>query len=221
MRTTLPMFPLNTVLFPGVVVPLWVFEPRYRALVQHLLRDPDPTTRCFGSVAVREGYEVGEHGAQSLFRVGCRLQLTDVAGRPDGSYDIQAVCRDRIRLHDLDPTGPFPSALVSDVPSTSGQVSGPILERALATSHAYRIAVAEVTADPYPDALPQDPEYLSWTLAAAAPLPVPDRQELLETDDTELRLTMVTDLLRGELLAMRVLPSLPATEVARSRWSPN
>ena len=46
----LPMFPLNTVLFPGVTVPLTVFEDRYRALVHHLLRVEDPAARLFGTV---------------------------------------------------------------------------------------------------------------------------------------------------------------------------
>ena len=68
----LPMFPLNMVLFPGVSVPLKVFEDRYRAMVHHLLREPDPTLRQFGSVGIREGYEVGDHGAQSLYRVGAQ-----------------------------------------------------------------------------------------------------------------------------------------------------
>ena len=60
MPDTLPMFPLNTVLFPGVTLPLHVFEERYRALVEHLLRIEDPAERVFGSVAIREGYEVGD-----------------------------------------------------------------------------------------------------------------------------------------------------------------
>jgi hypothetical protein len=50
---------------------------------------------------------------------------------------------------------------------------------------------------------------------------MPDRQALLEAEDAGLRLTLVTDLLRSELRAMNVIPSLPATEVARTRWSPN
>ena len=77
--TSVPLFPLNAVLFPGVSVPLTVFEDRYRALVHHLLR-VDPEERYFGSVGIREGYEVGEHGAQSLFRIGCRVKMTDVEG---------------------------------------------------------------------------------------------------------------------------------------------
>ena len=69
--------------------------------------------------------------------------------------------------------------------------------------------------------LPTDPIYLSWTLAAAAPLPLPDRQTLLESDSAAERLALVTDLLRAEIRAMAVVPSLPATDVARTRWSPN
>ena len=96
------MFPLNAVLFPGVSVPLKVFEDRYRALVHHLLREPDPTLRQFGSVGIREGYEVGEHGAQSLYRVGCRVKLSDVESHPDGTFDVTAVGLDRIQLERLE-----------------------------------------------------------------------------------------------------------------------
>ena len=110
------MFPLNTVLFPGVSVPLHVFEDRYRALVHHLLRVEDPTDRVFGSVAIREGYEVGDHGAQSLFRVGCRVQLTEVESNADGTFDIVAVGLDRIQLERLDTTGTFPVGHVVDSP---------------------------------------------------------------------------------------------------------
>jgi Lon protease-like protein len=55
----LPIFPLNTVVFPGVTLPLHIFEERYRAMVRHLLDVPDQTLRLFGIVAIREGYEVG------------------------------------------------------------------------------------------------------------------------------------------------------------------
>ncbi len=218
---TLPMFPLGTVLFPGVVVPLHVFEDRYRALVHHLVREPDPVHRLFASVGIREGYEVGDHGAQSLFRVGCRLQLTEVEAHDDGSFDVVAVGRDRIRLERLDTTGPFPVGHVESVPSADEQVDAEIVERALALFTAYRAAVAPYRGDPHPGALPRDPTYLSWTMAAVAPLAMPDRQSLLECDDTTLRLTMIGDLLKGELRAMNAIASLPATEVARTRWSPN
>ena len=118
--TSLPMFPLNAVIFPGVSVPLNVFEDRYRALVHHLLRVEDPTQRLFGSVGIREGYEVGDHGSQSLFRVGCRVQLTEVESHPDGTFSIVAVGLDRIQLERLDTTGTFPVGQVVDRPETGG-----------------------------------------------------------------------------------------------------
>jgi uncharacterized protein len=215
------MFPLNAVIFPGVSVPLNVFEDRYRALVHHLLRVEDPTQRLFGSVGIREGYEVGEHGSQSLFRVGCRVQLTDVESRPDGTFSIVAVGLDRIQLERLDTSGAFPVGQVVDRPETSGEVPEELLVRARETFTAYRAALAEIRTDPYSGDLPRDPSYLSWTLAACAPLPLHERQALLEAEDAAHRLRLVTDLLRSELRAMNVLPSLPATDVARTRWSPN
>lgn len=221
MSDTLPMFPLNAVLFPGVTLPLHVFEDRYRALVEHLLTIDDPAKRVFGSVAIREGYEVGDHGAQSLFRVGCRLQLGEVESHPDGSYEIVAVGIDRIQLEKLDGSGPFPVGEVRELPEPSVVVPDHVVDRARATFSAYRIALTDFRADPYEGALPRDPEYLSWTLSACAPLPMADRQGLLEAGDAEERLVLVTDLLRSELRAMNVIPSLPATEVARDRWSPN
>lgn len=221
MSDTLPMFPLNAVLFPGVSVPLKVFEDRYRALVHHLLRVPDPTERMFGSVGIREGYEVGDHGAQSLFRVGCRVKLAEVESHPDGTFDVMVVGMDRIELERLDTTGTFPVGHVVPRPETPAPVPDEIVERARATFAAYRAVLASIRSDPYPGDLPRDPTYLSWTLAAVAPLPLHERQALLEAEDTGVRLAMVTDLLRLELRAMNVIPSLPATEVARTRWSPN
>ncbi|WP_090854690.1 LON peptidase substrate-binding domain-containing protein [Nocardioides lianchengensis] len=221
MTETLPMFPLNAVLFPGVSVPLHVFEDRYRALVHHLLRVDDPTERVFGSVGIREGYEVGDHGAQSLYRVGCKVLLTEVEAQADGSFDVVAVGLDRIELERLDTSGPFPVGHVVDRPEVPSPVGEPVLEAARATFSAYRAALAGIRADPYSGSLPRDPSYLSWTLAAVAPLPMPERQSLLEAEDAGERLILVTDLLRSELRAMNVIPSLPATEVARTRWSPN
>ncbi len=214
------MFPLNAVLFPGVSMPLTVFEDRYRALVHHLLR-VDPDERYFGSVGIREGYEVGEHGAQSLFRIGCRVKMTDVEAHPDGTFSVVAVGMERIALEHLDVSGAYPVGQVVARPETPGAVDPDVLELAQATFVAYRAMLAEFREDPYPHELPHDPTYLSWTLAAVAPLPLHERQALLEAEDAGTRLRMVTELLRTELRAMNVIPSLPATEVARTRWSPN
>jgi hypothetical protein len=69
--------------------------------------------------------------------------------------------------------------------------------------------------------LPRDPELLSYALAATCSLTLPERQQLLESPTTLERLGLLRRLMRQELRAMAAVPSLPATEVARSAWSPN
>jgi len=221
MSDTLPMFPLNTVLFPGMSVPLRVFEDRYRALVHHLLRVEDPTERVFGSVGIREGYEVGEHGAQWLFRVGCRVKMTEVEAHADGTFELVAVGLDRIELDRLDTSGAYPVGHVTALVEQEMPVPVPVTLAARTTYDEYCDALLDIDREPPATDLPHDPTYLSWALAALAPLSLPERQALLEAEDTTDRLQMVTAVLRGEVRTMRVLPSLPATEIARTRWSPN
>ena len=221
MSTPLPMFPLSTVVFPGVSLPLHVFEDRYRSLVRHLVSIDDPAERVFGTVAIREGYEVGDHGSQSLYRVGVRLQLTDVEANDDGTYEIEVVARERVRLLGLDASGDFAVGDVEEHPDAAGLVPDEVLARARATFTAYRAALSELQGTTFSGSLPRDAGYLSWTLAALAPRPMAERQSLLEADSPHERLTLVTSLLREELRAINVIPSLPATEVARTAWSPN
>jgi Lon protease-like protein len=215
------MFPLNTVVFPGMTVPLHVFEDRYRLLVRHLLAVDDPAERVFGTVAIREGYEVGDHGAQSVYRIGCILQLTEVDRRDDGTFDIVAVARERLLLEEMQRGTDFPQGLANVLVEPEVEVPAELLERARATFTAFRLAMTELQGDPYSGTLPRDPDYLAWTLSALAPLPMAERQSLLEAADAVERLELVTRLLTEELRAINVIPSLPATEVARTRWSPN
>ncbi|MGN0064384.1 MAG: LON peptidase substrate-binding domain-containing protein [Nocardioides sp.] len=221
MSAPLPMFPLSSVVFPGMTVPLHVFEDRYRALVHHLLTEPDPTQRVFGTVAIREGYEVGDHGGQSLYRVGTLMQLTEVEENPDGTFDVVAVARERLRLSEMVPGAEHPQGLTTPWPDDPEPVPDEIAIRARAVFTAYRAAVADLRGDPFEGHLPRDGEYLSWTLSALAPLPMAERQLLLEAAGPLSRLQLVTTYLRDELRAINVIPSLPATEVARTRWSPN
>ena len=230
MPEQLPLFPLNTVVFPGVSLPLHVFEDRYRSLVHHLLTISDPTLRLFGIVAIREGYEVGAHGVarQSLHRVGCVVQLTSVEGYVDGRFDIEVVGRHRMQLRGVDTSGGY---LVGEV-ETLGErpVGGPTrtgetareAARTLATFEDYRRRLSGLRGgDVLDGAVPQDPELLSYSLAATCLLTLQERQSLLEADSARERLAMLRHNLLGELRAMRAVPSLPATEVARTGWSPN
>jgi|SRR5680860_30703 len=217
------MFPLNTVLFPGVTMPLHVFEDRYRALVHHLLAIPDKSARVFGIVAIREGYEVGSHGTQSVHRVGCLAQMTSVEPHADGRFDIEVVGRQRLQLHAMDTSGPYLSGTVEVLDDGK---EGEAAAREAATSRktfaAYREQLSQLRgADVLDGALPDDPAYLSYSLAAACLLTLRERQSLLEVDTAQERLILLSLSLREEMRAMRAIPSLPATEVARSGWSPN
>jgi Lon protease-like protein len=220
------MFPLNAVLFPGVVVPLHVFEDRYRAMMRDLLAVPDPADRVFGVVAIREGYEVGDHGMQSAHRVGTLVQLTGIEPYDDGRFDIEVTGRQRLHLQTMHTSGEYFTAEVDLLDDDTAVPDDP--EAAAAAVHAlemferYRTLLGELRGAPVlTGSLPRDPAFLSYSLAATCLLTLRERQELLEAATAGERLAMLTRQLRNEIRAMRAIPSLPATEVARTRWSPN
>jgi ATP-dependent Lon protease len=99
-RELIPLFPLSTPLFPGVVLPLHVFEPRYRRLVRDLVAVPEESEqRFFGVVAIRQGWEVERIApAEALYDVGCTARLQIVRPQPDGGFQIVTVGGDRFRL---------------------------------------------------------------------------------------------------------------------------
>jgi Lon protease-like protein len=220
--TEVPLFPLNTVVFPGVATPLHIFEERYRTLIRELVEIESVFDRVFGIIAIREGYEVGDHGMQSAHRVGTLVQLTEVDPYDDGRFDIQVIGRQRLRVTESDNSGPFLRGdveLLSDEDEPNAQDEA---ARTLATFEIYRERLSELRGGPVlAGEMPHDPAYLSYALAATCLLTLPQRQALLEADSALERLGMLRRTLHEEMRAMRAIPSLPATEVARTRWSPN
>src|SRR5262245_13729363 len=118
MGAPLPLFPLGTVLFPGLVLPLRVFEARYRTLVQDLSALPADVAREVGVVAIRRGWEVERNGpgggslsagaTPDLYDVGCTAEIRDITEHPDGRYDLVSVGRRRFRLLHLMPDAGTP-----------------------------------------------------------------------------------------------------------------
>jgi Lon protease-like protein len=101
-QEVIPLFPLGSPLFPGVVLPLEVFEPRYRTLVAELTALPEGAERRFGVVAIRQGWEVERIApAAALYDVGCTAVLRVVAPRADGGYRVVTVGGERFRLLDV------------------------------------------------------------------------------------------------------------------------
>jgi uncharacterized protein len=100
----IPLFPLGTPLFPGITLPLRVFEPRYRRLMRDLLvkRAEERTPGFFGVVAIRQGWEVEQVApAEALYDIGCTARLQSVRPLSDGGFRISTVGGDRFRLLDV------------------------------------------------------------------------------------------------------------------------
>jgi uncharacterized protein len=103
MGELIPLFPLGTPLFPGIVLPLQVFEPRYRRLMRDLLSLPEvDDRRFFGVVAIRQGWEVERVApAEALYDVGCTARVQAVRPQADGGFRIVTVGGERFRLLDV------------------------------------------------------------------------------------------------------------------------
>lgn len=99
----LPLFPLHTVLCPGVALPLHVFEDRYKTMVERCLAGQSP----FGVVLIREGREVGP-GDLAVAGVGTVAEIREATRYPDGRYDLMTLGTQRFRLEAVDPaTEPY------------------------------------------------------------------------------------------------------------------
>ena len=219
----LPLFPLGTVLFPGLLLPLHVFEERYRTLVRDLLALPEQD-RHFGVVAIREGREVGDDAATALFEVGCTAHLRTSEELPDGRWDIVTVGAKLFRLGEVSTERPYLSAEVTWLDDDLGApAEAQVLERSVAQSFtAYVLALAEATRSRPGDLdLPEDPLVLSHLVAASMRLDLADQQALLEEPTGVERLRRELSLLRREEGFLRLLRAAPAPELARTPWSAN
>ena len=199
----LPMFPLQTVLFPGVAMPLHVFEPRYRAMTRHCV-DGDGR---FGVVLIERGSEVG--GGDVRTSVGTCARIVEAAELPDGRWLLMVLGVERIGVQRWLPDDPYPQAEVTVLPEAPagaqaaellGSVEG-LLRRALALK-------AEL-GEPAPPAtleLDRDPSVAAYQAAALSPLGPLDCQRVLEQDGPDQRLALLASALTEEVrvLAQRV-----------------
>ncbi len=224
MPERLPLFPLGLVLLPGLLLPLHVFEDRYRDLVRDLLELPEEARR-FGVVAIREGREVGADGVTALHEVGCVARLRRVTPYDDGRFDIVATGAQRFRLTGLADGTSYATGLVEWLPDELGRADeAALLDRAVRTAfRAYLVALAQARGDDSPDVgdLPGDSLVLSYVVAASVVVDLQDRQRLLAEADGVARLRAELALLRREATLLRTLTALPAPELARTPISPN
>ena len=92
----LPLFPLHTVLCPGIALPLHIFEERYRELVRYCIETPSP----FGVVLIREGAEAGG-GTIAFSAIGTTAEIRRAGRYPDGRYDLLVVGTGRFAVEEV------------------------------------------------------------------------------------------------------------------------
>ncbi|MEN8653304.1 LON peptidase substrate-binding domain-containing protein [Streptomyces sp. 21So2-11] len=167
----LPLFPLNSVLFPGLVLPLNVFEERYRAMMRDLSKttdsgddDDEDEPRRFVVVAIRDGREVapsapgmpdptavpergpgagfGPDPLQAFHQVGCVADAATIREREDGSYEVLATGTTRVKLLSVDASGPYLTAEVEELPEELGEGAGTLAEGVLRAFRNYQKRLA-------------------------------------------------------------------------------
>jgi Lon protease-like protein len=207
----LPLFPLEGVLFPGALMPLHIFEPRYRLLIRRCIERQQP----FGIVLIRSGNEVG--GGAEPYDVGTEAKIVDQSPLPDGRSYIVARGERRFEVESLiSDAEPYLVGQVRYLDEPEGEEASQNAVRALDALGAYLLAVLAVTedsrgeralADELRDAPPAD---VAYRIAGTLAVDPPKQQALLElatASDRLLEETRIldreTDLLRDLLVRLR------------------
>ena len=205
----MPMFPLGSVLLPGGILPLHVFEPRYRDMVRDCLRvDGEPE---FGQALISHGWETG--GGDDRVMVGTVAQMLQVDAIDENRYALVAVGTRRIRINAWLPDDPYPIADVDDWPDEDPDAPGLAVQ--VAASHA-RVRAARALAarvaeqtdptigggelddspiDSGDDEISDDPLLATYHLSTLAPIGPADRFRLLAAPGPARRLDLLDEIL--------------------------
>lgn len=194
-----PIFPLNTVLFPSMPLPLQVFEERYRAMVLDLCRGD----RRFCVALIREGVEVG--GDADPYTVACLAEAVHIQALPGGRYYIVAVGLERARILSTDRLSkPYLTGSLELWPEDGLDTTPDLVDRATHLFREYARIITEITGQKDTAVpLPAEPDLLSFVVATAFQSEPQVRQRLLEIPGCTERLTAEVELLQEELLILR------------------
>ena len=189
------MFPLGSVVFPHTVLPLRVFEPRYRQLTRDCLAG----AREFGVVLIERGSEVG--GGDQRSSLGTLVSIVEAQESADGQWALLGLGTGRVRVRRWLDDDPYPRADVEDVPEPAWtEAAGSafdVAERAVRRSLALQAELGD-PAPPIGVELDPVPSAAAWQLAAISPLGPLDRQSLLAVDDPAARLARLAELVEEE-----------------------
>ncbi len=208
----IPLFPLHTVLCPGIVLPLHIFEERYRAMTRRCLDTGEP----FGVVLIRDGREVGTQEVATLAGVGAFAEIREAGRYPDGRYDLLAAATGRFAIDAVDARRePF---LVAEVTPLEDEVGDePRAERLAATAIRRFVRYLDLmrardgeTVEALDirveiEASPDEPPRLGATREAipterdGEPAPTPDRNDLVIPDDPTVLSYLLSGIVQVEL----------------------
>jgi len=197
-----PLFPLNTVLFPGMHLPLHIFEERYKELVA----DCVPADRPFVIALIESGPEVG--GMARPCSVGTAAVIRDLERLPAGRFNLTAVGQERMRILDLKMSRPYLMGLVE--PARASGASSPAARQSAGLLWPWLVRYVKELSRVVQTSIPLPPEAPDpLTVAYLAPVflnvPTQERQELLETDDVAELLERERYLLRREIALLRAM----------------
>ncbi len=203
--TTLPLFPLSLVLFPGMTLPLHIFEERYKRMIGLCLRE----NYDFGVVLA--GAPLAVPGRFITYPVGTTAHITGATRFPDGAMNLITTGERRFRVHSLDWELEYCLARVEWLPEHASDATL-LRDQATRRWNAFRRAITTVTnADVATAAVPTDPTEASYELAASLPVDTVDKQRLLEATNTTARLQEIVRLINREHGLLRYL-SAPHAE---------
>lgn len=241
----LPFFPLRTVLFPHLPLPLHIFEERYRAMTRDVLAKRSPYAGRFVVSLITEGSEVGDDPAAAppAQRIGTIAEVRSAEQLPDGRWVLLAVGVDRARLGAVDRSGPYATVEVEPLREVDGEAAhaAPLLPEVQAALDAYMETVKRFVASAAsvghessevtevaasldevlkPIRLPDDPAAASYAVGGVLQIELVRKQQLLELPDATSRLQAELDLLRREarLLADGAMPPVSTSDLG---YNPN
>ncbi len=199
------MFPLGTVLLPGSILPLHVFEPRYRRMVDDCLAGP----REFGVALITRGREVGGGDARAM--VATVARIAQHRRLDDDRRFVLAVGLRRVRVDEWLADDPYPRALVTDWPDDEHHVEPGRIEHVAGLVRG-TIALAEQLGEAVGDVesvIVDDPSYASYQLAALAPLGPFDQLAMLNAPGPAARLDALEQAVADVWAGLRFRLDLP------------
>jgi uncharacterized protein len=198
----LPLFPLNTVLFPGMPISLHIFEDRYKLMIGECVAKRQP----FGVVLIKNGREAGQPATPQA--VGCTANIAQLQPLQDGRMNLVAIGHDRFYIHTFHHDKPYLVGTVESLPLRRGSEPNTAAHtrrlRQLLTSYLELLSqMGEVEFDM--DKLPTDPLELAYLTATLIQAPAHDKQQLLVINHEPELVTAVYHTCRYELAILKAM----------------